>query len=343
MLTIFGKGYCRNSLQQISIQPYMMVCNGWTEPHYDTFDGAGINYQGVGLFVMSARSSQDRCAHLRDFQVLVDHEHRNGITYQSWIRSVTLVLPGIVVLYIGPNRQITVISGAIPWTMTFTTLSYAVPIRPGIVTVLRVETDFGLIVEFDGRMWASVKISSNYRKCVEGLCGNADGDPMNDYRTRLGVNVRRLPSNRRFWSIGNSWRVNDIRESPRARGFERAVTAARFEAAPLTGSEQTVDKVDLSCNRKIMRTVDSNAYCGFLKNAAGPFAACIKKMPRVAKSMYEGCKYDVCANKNNLRFARTVAQSSVATFVAICGGNGLLTEEKVVSKSRGPGVLQSRQ
>ena len=36
--------------------------------------------------------------------------------------------------------------------------------------------------------------------------------------------------------------------------------------------------MDLSCDDEIMKIVDSDAYCGYLKNAAGPFADCISKM-----------------------------------------------------------------
>ena len=88
------------------------MCFGWTEPHYDTFDGAGIDFQGVGLYVMSQRSSIDsqRCEGLRDFQVLVDQEYRYPPRRASYIRSVTLVLPGIVTIHIGRNRRMTVVS-----------------------------------------------------------------------------------------------------------------------------------------------------------------------------------------------------------------------------------------
>ena len=89
------------------------MCFGWTEPHYDTFDGAGIDFQGVGMYVMSQLTRtvvSKRCAGLRDFQVLVDQEYRGSVRFASYIRSVTLVLPGVVTIHIGPNRRMTVVS-----------------------------------------------------------------------------------------------------------------------------------------------------------------------------------------------------------------------------------------
>ena len=41
---------------------------------------------------------------------------------------------------------------------------------------------------------------------------------------------------------------------------------------------KTVDKVDLSCDRNITSTVDSNEFSGSLKNAEGPFTVCMVDM-----------------------------------------------------------------
>ncbi|KAK2176946.1 hypothetical protein NP493_628g00012 [Ridgeia piscesae] len=118
--------------------PHRLVCFGWSDPHYETFDGAGIDFQGVGRYAMSE--------------------------------------------YINSNLECE-------------------------VKILRVKTSFGIVVQYDGIMWASVSIPGVYRNCVEGLCGNADGNSRNDYITKPGVYVGGQPLNRRFWSLGNSWRV----------------------------------------------------------------------------------------------------------------------------------------
>ncbi|KAK2187193.1 hypothetical protein NP493_176g03015 [Ridgeia piscesae] len=185
-------------------------CDGWCDPHYVTVDGADIHYQGVGLFVMAqyANNGQPDCEGLPDFQVLVEQEHREGDTRVSYIRSLTLILPGLVELNIGLSRQLSVISGAIPAGMNIRTLSVLPsPPRWRGAIVLRIETSFGLVVQFDGHLWASAMIPAAYRNCMEGLCGNADGIDRNDLQTRQGDDVSSLPPDEMSWLIGDSWRV----------------------------------------------------------------------------------------------------------------------------------------
>ncbi|KAI0218889.1 hypothetical protein LSAT2_029441 [Lamellibrachia satsuma] len=312
-----------------------LMCFGWGDPHYVTFDAAVINFYGIDEFVMAESSLQPECEELPEFQVLVEQEHRGGNTHVSYIKYITLQIGGIVEVKIDQNRLVYVdtlpfaINQPPPTGITSIQL-FTIQKQSQLklwrdITVVRIETDFGLIVEFDGVSWASVTIPFAYRNCVEGLCGNADGVKANDFKTSQGENALLLPWNRRFWKIGNSWRVLPP-TAPTVPGMK----ASRRKLAPLTGREQSVDKVDLSCTNNIISIVDRDDFCGSLKNDTGRFAACIVKMPGMARNVYEGCKLEVCANKNDLRFAKYLAQSSVGTFVALCAGNGLLTTKTLV-------------
>ena len=84
------------------------MCHGWSDPHYFTFDGAEIHYMGVGEYMLSERSPE--CEDLRDFQLLVEQEHRYGGTSVSYVKSITLTLPDTVKLKIGRHRKQTVVS-----------------------------------------------------------------------------------------------------------------------------------------------------------------------------------------------------------------------------------------
>ena len=62
-----------------------------------------------------ASNGQASCRGLPDFQVLVEQENLGDVPSVSYIRSVTLVLPGVVTLKIGLNRQRSVVSICSPY------------------------------------------------------------------------------------------------------------------------------------------------------------------------------------------------------------------------------------
>ena len=72
---------------------------------------------------------------------------------------------------------------------------------------IRLETDFGLVVEYDGDWVGNVQVPSEYRNLVQGICGDYDGDPSNDHTTKNGIDVSGEPD--RGSRIGNSWIVHD--------------------------------------------------------------------------------------------------------------------------------------
>ncbi|KAI0242248.1 hypothetical protein LSAT2_014298 [Lamellibrachia satsuma] len=191
------------------------------------------------------------------------------------------------------------------------------------ITLVRIQTNFGVIVEYDGNMWTSVLIPLAYRNCVVGMCGNADGIKNNDLRTRQGEDVS---GPLMFWKIGNSWEVKaDMEEVETGTAMPttnvwRDATATNDNELPVSGDGMETDIVwpttDLwrdtttspddgvtdgyafpSCDADTAKAVDSDAYCGSLKNDTGPLTECMAKMPELAQAFFEGCKYDACANK----------------------------------------------
>lgn len=66
-----------------------------------------------------------------------------------------------------------------------------------------VETDFSLKVSYDWRSYVEVKISSSFSENVCGLCGNYNGDPVDDFVTPSSTMA---PSP---VELGQSWKVKD--------------------------------------------------------------------------------------------------------------------------------------
>jgi von Willebrand factor type D domain len=78
--------------------------------------------------------------------------------------------------------------------------------------LVQFETNFGLVVQFDGQWQLSVSIPKTvYRGAVSGLCGNNDGNSDNDWTTSLGVHVSGQPLADNL--LGDSFIVPDPEET----------------------------------------------------------------------------------------------------------------------------------
>ena len=71
----------------------------------------------------------------------------------------------------------------------------------------RVETDFGLAVENDGKWTALVKLPPHYKAFTEGLCGNSNDNVTDDLITRQGRNVSGISGGASLF--GHSWQEFD--------------------------------------------------------------------------------------------------------------------------------------
>lgn len=72
---------------------------------------------------------------------------------------------------------------------------------------VRLQTDFGLSVSFDGQTRAEIQVPSSYSNKIQGICADFDGNGSNDYVTRDGEDVRN--KKHRYSLIGNSWKIDD--------------------------------------------------------------------------------------------------------------------------------------
>lgn len=96
-----------------------LMCYALGDPHYVQYDGAIVDFQDVGWFVMSQRGDRTGCQGLQDFQVLVEQEHRGSNTAVSYVRSIVLIFPGSVTIILRPNRTLTVVSACLMLTVIY--------------------------------------------------------------------------------------------------------------------------------------------------------------------------------------------------------------------------------
>lgn len=68
---------------------------------------------------------------------------------------------------------------------------------------LRLTTNAGLWVQFDGDQDLLISVTENYQGRLCGLCGTYNGDAQDDFSTPAGGIVEDINE------FGNSWRVRD--------------------------------------------------------------------------------------------------------------------------------------
>ena len=77
-------------------------------------------------------------------------------------------------------------------------------------THVRIDTDFGASVSFNGKTKATVCVPESWMGKLCGICGNFDGIRENDYVTRDGDKLEHIKYyKQRAPHVARSWRVMD--------------------------------------------------------------------------------------------------------------------------------------
>ncbi|KAI0240831.1 Zonadhesin [Lamellibrachia satsuma] len=185
-----GVAYC-----QLEVK----LCYAFGDPHYRTFDGMLMHYQGVCRYNFA--SIQQHYPDLPYFRVLAKSEHRYGNKHVAHTRYVDVEVFGHTVR-LDKGKKVYVDGVLVQLDATY----------PGFEITnngrfVRLVTNFSLVVESDGYSMIVVKIPESFAGKMAGLCGNADGNADNDWRTSNGTNMKDLPN--KYSLIGNSWQVED--------------------------------------------------------------------------------------------------------------------------------------
>ncbi|KAL3884246.1 hypothetical protein ACJMK2_030464 [Sinanodonta woodiana] len=131
------------------------TCLVYGDPHYRTFDGSTIHFQGTCRYIMATDCDN------QDFVVEVQHDDR-GERGVSWAQNFTIRSAGIKVDLLQKNR---------------------------------------VLFLWNGDSYAEVSVPGTYKRKMCGLCGNFNGFPQDDLRTRMGQ-ITNSPA-----LFGNSWKV----------------------------------------------------------------------------------------------------------------------------------------
>ncbi|XP_067276133.1 kielin/chordin-like protein [Pseudorasbora parva] len=169
--------------------PHPATCIVFGDPHYRTFDGKMVNFQGTCTYVLAYDFVGG------DFSVHVSNDDR-GRRGVSWTKEVTVFIGDVVVQLLQDwivkvNYQ--------PVSLPFLKEPYVYLERK--TNTILLNTNVGLKVLWNGRSHVEVSVPGTYKKHMGGLCGNFNNFPQDDMKLRNGQIAKSEAA------FGNNWKV----------------------------------------------------------------------------------------------------------------------------------------
>lgn len=159
--------------------------------------------------------------------------------------------------------------------------------QSGVAVAL--ETDFGLLVTYDGQHYASISLPSSYFNNTCGLCGNYNDDPADDPVLPDGSLAESVVE------LGGGWRAED----------------ADWRCSD--GCVQNCSVCDPATEAFYFRP----DYCGLINKTDGPFRDCRAVVDPTA--FVYSCVYDMCSNRDNI----TTLCQAVQAYALACQALGV--------------------
>ncbi|CAB1323115.1 unnamed protein product, partial [Coregonus sp. 'balchen'] len=169
--------------------PRPATCVVFGDPHYRTFDGRMLHFQGACTYILS----QDCDGGDFSIHATNDDRGRKGV---SWTKEVTVFI-GDVVVQLLQDWVVRVDYKVV--TLPFLKEPYIYLERQ--TNTILLNTNIGLKVLWSGRSHLEVSVPGSYKGHTCGLCGNFNNYPQDDLRTPAGK-VSQSEAD-----FGNSWKV----------------------------------------------------------------------------------------------------------------------------------------
>ncbi|XP_063798275.1 IgGFc-binding protein [Pseudophryne corroboree] len=253
---------------------------------YKTFDNKRFPYVGTCIYEMVNVIPNN--SSLTPFTVSIQNDQR-GNKAISFTKDVTLKVYGKTITISRDYPQQIQVDGIL------TSLPFYYELRKIMiywsVSGVLIKTGFGLSVGFDGWNHVRVVLPSTYKGAVNGLCGNNNGDPSDDFTMGGGVTAK-TPE-----QFGDHWKVGGV------EGCTNKCSDCK------------------KCNEKEMEPYKNDRFCGLLTKPAGPFSQCYASIDPTP--YFDKCVSDACAFKGH----QSVVCESINSYVSDCQGNGSVIKE----------------
>ncbi|GCB77594.1 hypothetical protein scyTo_0020009, partial [Scyliorhinus torazame] len=256
------------------------ICSASGDPPYNTFDTRVHHFMGTCTYVFSKPCSESSV--LPYFDVSTTNEHRGTNTKVSWVKSVHVFVYNNT-LSIMKNHKVLLNGNRVNLPVSVKNL---LVVRMSGAYVL-LETDFGLMVRFDGIHHVDVSVPSTYAGLLCGMCGNYNGDPGDDIimpNGSIATNSNKL---------GESWQVPD-----------GVIECNHGES-------------DFQCDPNIKESAEKDTACGMITDLTGLFKECHAKVPPA--NYFGNCVYDLCTSGGQ----PTTLCFALQTYADLCAQAGV--------------------
>uniref|UniRef100_UPI001A9D23C4 mucin-5B n=1 Tax=Ictidomys tridecemlineatus TaxID=43179 RepID=UPI001A9D23C4 len=239
---------CRNRRWECSSQPCLGTCVAYGDGHFITFDGERYSFEGSCQYTLA----QDYCggngSSSGTFRVTTENVPC-GTTGTTCSKAIRLFLGSYeMILHEGGFKVLERGQGGdLPYKIRYM----------GIFLVI--ETRSGLVVSWDRKTSVFIGLHQHYKGRVCGLCGNFDGNALNDFTTRSQAVVSDV------LEFGNSWK------------FSPSCPDALVPKDP--------------CTTNPYRKAWAQKQCSIIHSAT--FATCHSQVD--STKYYEACVHDACA------------------------------------------------
>ncbi|XP_076216831.1 IgGFc-binding protein isoform X3 [Aptenodytes patagonicus] len=262
------------------------ICVATGDPHYTTFDGLRYDFMGTCIYQLAALCSNDST--LVPFTVTVENNNR-GSRVVSYTKEVTLEVYNMTLS----------LSQAYPQKLKVNGILVDLPFNHGdkLQVYLSgvhgfIKTDFEVIVTFDWYSHAMVILPNTYSGAVCGLCGDANGNPQDDFVLPNGQ-----PATDEI-QFADSWKVADI-------------------PGCWAGCTEDCEV----CTEAEKRAYRGDKHCGLLVKKQGPFSACLSAIDPAP--YFEDCLFDTCLYKGH----QEMVCHSISAYVTACQRQGIRIRE----------------